>query len=184
MIVVTRSFSVRSGRAGHGLPGGLASFRKFAAPIAAERNRPSADPVFTPARGKAPAVSHGLLGIRFRPFGRVVIPPPAAGANEFRRRGHADPQKAAFARRGLRSFNHHSFALLNRLAPATSYPRRFAEQLRSRRVADNLERVRTDGPPTPFACGVDWQAWNQEPPFSSRSCWSSPSSACSRFSSG
>src|SRR5271169_3242319 len=61
---------------------------EFAAPIAAEGYRPGADAVLAPRRRKAPAVSDRLFRARLGALGRVIMPPPAAGADEFTSRRH------------------------------------------------------------------------------------------------
>ena len=70
------------------LPGNLALFRIFAAPVVAEGDRPGADTVFAPGRRKTPAVTDRLVGVPVRAFSGVKIPPPAAGADEFGGHGH------------------------------------------------------------------------------------------------
>src|SRR5262249_47506151 len=79
---------MRGGRITRQLPRHFALLRIFAAPIIAEGDRPGADAVLAPARRKAPAVSDRLLGIRIGTFGRVKVPPSAAGADEFGGYGH------------------------------------------------------------------------------------------------
>jgi len=75
--------SVRRRRAARHLPRGLALFRIFAAPVIAERDRPGADAVLAPSRRKTPAEAYRLVGVLVGAFGWVIVPPAAAGADEF-----------------------------------------------------------------------------------------------------
>src|SRR6185503_15436364 len=79
---------MRGGSAARQLPRDFALFRVLAAPVIAECDRPGTDAVLAPRRRETPAIPDRLLGIRLGTFGRMKMPPPTAGADEFRGYGH------------------------------------------------------------------------------------------------
>src|SRR6516165_12537343 len=107
-------------RGARGWPRDLGLVGKFAAPVAAKGYRPGADTVFPPRRWKAPAVSDRLFRARLGAFGRMVMPPPAGGADEFACRSHRSRSS-----RSSEAFNHYLVAALN-----------FANRRRSDLVSD------------------------------------------------
>src|SRR6476646_2049736 len=98
---------MRGGSAARQLPRDFALLRVLAALVIAECDRPGADAVLAPRRRETPAISDSLLGIRLGTFGRMEMPPPAAGADEFGSYGH----RSSF--RSFAAFNHYFFVPLN-----------------------------------------------------------------------